>query len=57
MDTWATGKGLTDVATVLTAIQPYLEVADGITISGGEPFDQSYSAVFIAEKNQTKILS
>jgi len=40
MDTWATGKGLTNVATVMAAIQPYLEVADGITISGGEPFDQ-----------------
>ena len=40
MDTWATGKGLTHVGTIMTAIQPYLEVADGITISGGEPFDQ-----------------
>ena len=54
MDTWATGKGLTDVATVLTAIQPYLEVADGITISGGEPFDQVTALSSLLKKIRQK---
>ena len=40
MDTWAFGKGRTNLATLLKAIGPWIEVADGITVSGGEPFDQ-----------------
>jgi anaerobic ribonucleoside-triphosphate reductase activating protein len=39
-DTWATGCGGTTVAAVLDAVSPWLVDADGITISGGEPFDQ-----------------
>lgn len=39
-DTWAPGRGLTTVDEVVRAITPWLEEADGITISGGEPFDQ-----------------
>jgi anaerobic ribonucleoside-triphosphate reductase activating protein len=41
VDTWAVGQGETTLAEVLTAIGPWLSEADGITISGGEPFDQS----------------
>jgi anaerobic ribonucleoside-triphosphate reductase activating protein len=40
IDTWAEGKGVTVVSEVLVALAPWLEQADGITISGGEPFDQ-----------------
>lgn len=40
MDTWAEGKGATTVSQVLVALAPWLAQADGITISGGEPFDQ-----------------
>jgi len=40
VDTWATGRGGTTVAAVLDAVSPWLVDADGITISGGEPFDQ-----------------
>lgn len=40
MDTWATGRGVTDVVRVLDAVSPWLAEADGITVSGGEPFDQ-----------------
>lgn len=40
MDTWAEGKGLTTVSQVVDALLPWLDQADGITISGGEPFDQ-----------------
>lgn len=40
MDTWAEGRGNTTVAEVANSIIPWISTADGITISGGEPFDQ-----------------
>ncbi|PJG50615.1 radical SAM protein [Bradyrhizobium forestalis] len=40
MDTWAHGRGTTTVEEVVEAVSPWLSTADGITISGGEPFDQ-----------------
>lgn len=40
VDTWPAGRDLTDVGRVLDAINPWLAGADGVTISGGEPFDQ-----------------
>lgn len=40
MDTWASDRGETTVAAVMEALAPWLPEADGITISGGEPFDQ-----------------
>jgi anaerobic ribonucleoside-triphosphate reductase activating protein len=39
-DTWAPERGATTVEAVLDSIAPWLAVADGITISGGEPFEQ-----------------
>jgi anaerobic ribonucleoside-triphosphate reductase activating protein len=39
-DTWAPGRGLTTVDAVVGAIAPWLREAEGVTISGGEPFDQ-----------------
>lgn len=39
-DTWASGIGSTTVKSVIAAISPWLAQADGITVSGGEPFDQ-----------------
>jgi anaerobic ribonucleoside-triphosphate reductase activating protein len=39
-DTWAFGKGIVDLEQVLKRIGSWLPQADGITISGGEPFDQ-----------------
>ncbi len=39
-DTWAAAKTSSTVADVLAEIRPWLPTADGITISGGEPFDQ-----------------
>ncbi|GJE13271.1 4Fe-4S single cluster domain-containing protein [Methylobacterium longum] len=41
MDTWAAGKGMTTVADVLDTLAPVVSSADGLTISGGEPFEQS----------------
>ncbi len=40
MDTWAIGRHETTVEALLQEISPWLIQADGITISGGEPFDQ-----------------
>lgn len=39
-DTWATTEGLTTTEAVIEALLPWLPEAEGITISGGEPFDQ-----------------
>jgi anaerobic ribonucleoside-triphosphate reductase activating protein len=39
-DTWARGRGVATVANVLKAVELWLPQADGVTISGGEPFDQ-----------------
>lgn len=39
-DTWAKKAPDVEVAELLEHIQPWLEECDGITISGGEPFEQ-----------------
>jgi anaerobic ribonucleoside-triphosphate reductase activating protein len=39
-DTWAKERGWTTVETVMAVVAPWLSQADGVTISGGEPFDQ-----------------
>jgi anaerobic ribonucleoside-triphosphate reductase activating protein len=39
-DTWESTHGETTVQSVVDAIHPHLKAADGVTISGGEPFDQ-----------------
>ena len=40
VDTWRTGKGGVLINEIMAAIEPWLNDAEGITISGGEPFDQ-----------------
>ncbi|WP_107310564.1 4Fe-4S single cluster domain-containing protein [Burkholderia metallica] len=40
MDTWANAGGETDVGAILSQVQTWLPESTGITISGGEPFDQ-----------------
>jgi anaerobic ribonucleoside-triphosphate reductase activating protein len=40
LDTWAEDKGQTTVDEVVRAVTSWLGEADGVTISGGEPFDQ-----------------
>lgn len=43
-DTWnATSGHATDINSILGSCSPWLKEADGITISGGEPFDQAGS--------------
>jgi anaerobic ribonucleoside-triphosphate reductase activating protein len=39
-DTWRPGRGRTTVASALETMRPWLREADGVTISGGEPFEQ-----------------
>ncbi|MCD9127659.1 4Fe-4S single cluster domain-containing protein [Luteimonas fraxinea] len=39
-DTWGPGRQRTTVAQLVDRAQPWLAEADGVTISGGEPFDQ-----------------
>lgn len=41
MDTWAPGRGITSIEEVVNAVRQWIPAADGITISGGEPFDQT----------------
>lgn len=40
LDTWAADRGRTGIEAVLQSLQPFLSQADGLTVSGGEPFDQ-----------------
>ena len=40
MDTWAQDRGITTIDEVVNAIAQWIPAAEGITISGGEPFDQ-----------------
>ena len=39
-DTWGSGRGKTTVLHLLDAVSIWLAQADGVTVSGGEPFDQ-----------------
>lgn len=39
-DTWGSGRGLLELHELLEQVEGWLPECDGITISGGEPFDQ-----------------
>lgn len=56
-DTWETGKGGVLIDEIITIIMPWLHEADGITISGGEPFDQPEALISLLEqlRSRTKI--
>jgi anaerobic ribonucleoside-triphosphate reductase activating protein len=45
VDTWAIRRPDTPVDEVVTRLEPWLREADGLTISGGEPFDQPEAVV------------
>jgi anaerobic ribonucleoside-triphosphate reductase activating protein len=40
MDTWVEGKHTTTLDEVKAGLLPFLAMSEGVTISGGEPFDQ-----------------
>ena len=39
-DTWQPGKGVTTVEAALEILSPWAAHSDGLTVSGGEPFEQ-----------------
>ena len=39
-DTWAVNRGLTSIDTLEDALAPWVTSASGLTITGGEPFEQ-----------------
>ena len=41
-DTWAFGKNVIEIAEILKLLDLWLPKSDGITITGGEPFDQPH---------------
>jgi len=54
MDTWAKGRGNTTVEEVVNSIIPWISEADGITISGGEPFDQPDALLELTARIRSK---
>lgn len=56
-DTWAEGRGELELGQILEHLEGALSLADGITISGGEPFDQSeaLAALLKSLRQQTAI--
>ena len=54
MDTWAEGRGNTTVEEVVNSIIPWISKADGITISGGEPFDQPDALLELTARIRSK---
>src|SRR5262245_23487829 len=44
-DTWRPGRGRTTIASILETMRTWLRDADGVTISGGEPFEQPIALV------------
>jgi len=48
-DTWGSGRHRTTVGQLLDKVQPWFAEADGITVSGGEPFDQPEALLELLE--------
>ena len=55
VDTWATAKTLIPIDQLMMALSSYLPLVDGITISGGEPFDQFDALLAIVVQLRKKI--
>ncbi len=54
-DTWAVGRGRTTVSEVVRGIMPWLVRADGLTISGGEPFDQPEALAALLKETRSHL--
>ena len=57
VDTWATAKTLIPIEQLMMKLSSYLPLIDGITISGGEPFDQfeALLAIVVQLREKTKV--
>jgi anaerobic ribonucleoside-triphosphate reductase activating protein len=53
-DSWATGRGLIDLDEFVERLDAWLPDCDGITISGGEPFDQSDALIGLLTRLRMK---
>jgi anaerobic ribonucleoside-triphosphate reductase activating protein len=60
LDTWAPGRGRVGWSAFIAAISPWLDAATGVTISGGEPFEQPEALEkllrFVRERSAADIL-
>src|SRR4051812_888539 len=45
LDTWASRPADTPIDEIIASLGPWLREADGLTLSGGEPFDQPEAIV------------
>jgi anaerobic ribonucleoside-triphosphate reductase activating protein len=52
-DTWTAARRKMTVSELLYRVQPWLDGADGITISGGEPFEQPEALMELLEGLRT----
>lgn len=50
MDTWPTAKNTSDIDGLLKQIHPWITQAEGITISGGEPFEQPEALIYLVQR-------
>lgn len=57
VDTWATAKKLIPIEQLMTKLSSYLPLIDGITISGGEPFEQfeALLAIVVQLRERTNV--
>jgi anaerobic ribonucleoside-triphosphate reductase activating protein len=47
VDTWEAGVGIVDVSIVYDDLDRHVQAADGLTVSGGEPFEQPKSLALV----------
>lgn len=50
IDTWPKAKHLTDIDALLDVIKDWIHLAEGITISGGEPFEQRQALAYLVHQ-------